>query len=188
MIKIKQIIPFVKDITFDNNIYEITSISLEKNLYMENNDSIVGTFVVEGKYKVNEITVNEEEFSKTFDFDITLDDKYDSEKVTIDIDDFYYDVVDNKTITIHINVLVDNLCYLKDDTETRSIDEIQPLTDKIVDLNETYSTYKIHIIRDDDTIDTLIEKYNVSKEELSKYNDLTNITSGCKIIVPIINE
>ena len=195
MIKIKQVIPFVKDIEFNNNIYEITSISLEKELKMENNDSVVGTFLLSGKYKTNEINVNEESFSKNIDFDITLDDKYDSSNVTIDIDDFYYEIVDDNILRIHINVLIDNLCYLEkeeikqvDDNNERNIDDIKPLTDKIVSFEENYSTYKVHIIREDETIDTIIEKYNTSREELTKYNDLNNVVIGSKIIVPMSNE
>ena len=195
MIKIKQVIPFVKDIEFNNNIYEITSISLEKELKMENNDSVVGTFLLSGKYKTNVINVNEESFSKNIDFDITLDDKYDSSNVTIDIDDFYYEIVDDNILRIHINVLIDNLCYLEkevikqeDDNNERNIDDIKPLTDKIVSFEENYSTYKVHIIREDETIDTIIEKYNTSREELTKYNDLNNVVIGSKIIVPMSNE
>ena len=89
----KQTIPFVKDISFNSKIAEITSISLEHNLKMENDDSVVGTFIVSGKYKVNQISINEEEFKKDINFDITLDDKYDSSKVIIDIDDFYYEII-----------------------------------------------------------------------------------------------
>ena len=63
----KQTIPFVKDISFNSKIAEITSISLEHNLKMENDDSVVGTFIVSGKYKVNQISINEEEFKKAFD-------------------------------------------------------------------------------------------------------------------------
>src|SRR5574344_2619108 len=77
----KQIIPFVKDVSFNTRINEITSIALEHNLQMENNDSVVGTFIISGKYKINDISVNEESFENKIDFDITLDDKYDASKV-----------------------------------------------------------------------------------------------------------
>ena len=60
----KQIIPFVKDISFNTDISEITSIALEHNLQMENADSIVGNFTISGKYKINDISVNEEVFEK----------------------------------------------------------------------------------------------------------------------------
>ena len=109
----KQIIPFVKDINLNSNIFEITSIALEHNLKMENNDSIVGVFTVSGKYKINEISLNEESFENNINFDITLDDKYDASKVKIDIDDFYYEIVDDVYLRVHIDVLVDNLVYAK---------------------------------------------------------------------------
>ena len=60
----KQMIPFVKDISLDSKISEITSIALEHNLRMENNDSVVGTFTISGKYKMNDISINEEVFEK----------------------------------------------------------------------------------------------------------------------------
>ena len=109
----RQTIPFVKDISFNSKIAEITSISLEHNLKMENNDSVVGTFTISGKYKVNKISINEEEFKKDINFDITLDDKYDSSKVIIDIDDFYYEIVNEEYLRVHIDVLIDNLLYIK---------------------------------------------------------------------------
>ena len=88
----KQIIPFVSDVSLDTKISEITSIALEHNLQMENSDSVVGVFTISGKYKINEISVNEEVFEKEIPYDITLDDKYDASKVMIDIDDFYYEM------------------------------------------------------------------------------------------------
>ena len=34
----------------------------------------------------------------------------------------------------------------------------------------------------------VMEKYNVSKEEIEKYNKLDNVILGTKIIVPLKNE
>ena len=49
---------------------------------------------------------------------------------------------------------------------------------------ETYSTYHVYIVKEEDTIDKIMEKYNVSKEELSNYNDLNDIKPGDKVIIP----
>lgn len=235
----KQIIPFVKDISLAPKIYEITSIALEHNLKMENSDSVVGSFTVSGKYRINDISINEEVFEKNIPFDITLDSKYDASKVTIDIDDFYYEIINDEFLRVHIDVLVDNLVYEKEKVEKpvevkkeerQSImpnkdernddlmndnvitsnknedtlireesskkevsEEIKSdITSKIetglFDKEEKYITYKVHIIRDNETIDEITIKYNVSKEELEKYNDLNNIVLGTKIIIPISNE
>lgn len=229
----RQTIPFVKDISFNSKIAEITSISLEHNLKMENNDSVVGTFTISGKYKVNKISINEEEFKKDINFDITLDDKYDSSKVIIDIDDFYYEIVNEEYLRVHIDVLIDNLLYIKkeekpfiqeiekndlaelkteerisnvndlkdisfeeekenaikqDNDTVKKDDKESSITTNFLNEKEQYITYKVHIIRENETVDTIIEKYNVSKEELEKYNSLDNVGLGTKIIVPISSE
>lgn len=236
----KQIIPFVKDISLAPKIYEVTSIALEHNLKMENSDSVVGSFTVSGKYRINNISINEEVFEENIPFDITLDSKYDASKVTIDIDDFYYEIINDEFLRVHIDVLVDNLVYekekvekpaeiikeereeistvinernddlmndnvnlsdkkedtliRKEDAKTSKKDEEREsdITNKIetglFDKEEKYITYKVHIVRDTETIDEITAKYNVSKEELEKYNDLNNIVLGTKIIIPISNE
>lgn len=237
----KQIIPFVSDVNLDTKISEITSIALEHNLQMENSDSIVGIFTISGKYKINEISVNEEVFEKEIPFDITLDDKYDASKVMIDIDDFYYEIINEEFLRVHIDVLVNNLVYAKkeelerciededindiipkDETikekesenvmeeiineeevsenkEVMKVDEPDERKEEINDVaseissnllldKEQYVTYKVHIIRNDETVDMITEKYGVSKEELEKYNSLDNITMGTKIIIPLKDE
>ena len=242
----KKIIPFVKDISLGSKISEITSIALEHNLKMENNDSVVGTFTVSGKYKMNEVSINEEVFEQKIDFDITLDDKYDTSNIIIDVDDFYYEIINDEFLRVHIDVKVDNLEYYKQERkpvlEEQEPLEVETLNDNIteeeqkkekeqkqerndimveesIDTNvtinqepkkdddkldvaeitsnitsgflgseEKYSTYKVHIIRESETIQTIMEKYNVSKEELEKYNNLDNVILGTKIVVPVIDE
>ena len=50
--------------------------------------------------------------------------------------------------------------------------------------SEVYVTYNVLIIRDGDTIDSILEKYNVTEDELKKYNDLSNLQLGDKLIIP----
>lgn len=50
--------------------------------------------------------------------------------------------------------------------------------------NETYVTYNVHIVREEDNIETVCLKYGVTKEELSYYNDISMIKLGDKLIVP----
>ena len=54
--------------------------------------------------------------------------------------------------------------------------------------DEKYVTYYIHEMKETDTIDTLCVKYNTQKSTLEKYNDINNLTSGDKIIIPLIDE
>ena len=238
----KQIIPFVKDLNFNTRISEITSIALEHNLKLENNDSVVGNFEISGKYKINDISVNEEVFSFDIPFDITLDDKYDASKIKIDIDNFYYEILNDEVLRVHIDVLASNLVYYRkveeekeetsnleeeslrsDDSMERKVsmpEEVIEKKEEVLSLdeeeknenkevrekeddtinsnnisnnlekgflfeNEKYSTYKVHIVRENETIDTIKEMYNVSLEELEKYNDVDKITLSSKVVIPI---
>ncbi len=49
---------------------------------------------------------------------------------------------------------------------------------------ETFKTYSIYILRKEDTIEKVMDKYKVSKEQLSDYNDLSNLEIGSKLIIP----
>lgn len=53
---------------------------------------------------------------------------------------------------------------------------------------ESFVTYNIHIIKENEDIDSLCTKYKTNKEILELYNDITNIKIGDKIIIPEIDE
>ena len=64
-------------------------------------------------------------------------------------------------------------------------EEEQSLFSNLKDDEDTFTTYSIYIIRQDETIQTVLDKYKITKEELEEYNDLSNITEGSKIIIPV---
>lgn len=49
---------------------------------------------------------------------------------------------------------------------------------------ETFSTYHVYIIRESDTIESIIDKYKTTRDELQNYNDLSDIKVGSKLIIP----
>ena len=49
---------------------------------------------------------------------------------------------------------------------------------------EQFVTYRVYKVTDSDTIDSILTKYNLTKEALSDYNNIENITPGCKLIIP----
>lgn len=53
---------------------------------------------------------------------------------------------------------------------------------------ETFVTYHVYIFKENDKIEEILEKYNVTKDDLSLYNDISQITQGSKIIIPCHNE
>ena len=54
--------------------------------------------------------------------------------------------------------------------------------------SETYGTFIVYIMRQNESINSIIEKYNTTVEELEKYNDLKELSMGTKIIIPVIND
>lgn len=53
--------------------------------------------------------------------------------------------------------------------------------------DESYYKYKVYIMREEDTIESVAIKYNVSLDDLRQYNDIENINIGDKIVVPFVN-
>lgn len=187
----KEIIPFKKEIIFDKSIDEITSISLEHTLNIKNND-LNGDFIISGEYKSEESVIP---FNKKIPFNIIVDDIYDTRFATIDIDDFYYEVKNNNTLFISIDVLIDKLEKVELEDVREIIEEEHPedLINEEINLNifndsnfktESYVEYNIYILRDGDTVDTILDKYNTTIDKLKEYNDLDDLKLGDKIIIP----
>ena len=49
---------------------------------------------------------------------------------------------------------------------------------------ENYVTYRVYKVLDSDNLDTILSKYNITKEQLSDYNNIENINPGEKLIIP----
>ncbi|MBO6195157.1 MAG: LysM peptidoglycan-binding domain-containing protein [Bacilli bacterium] len=202
----KKIIPFVKEITFNTDVYEINSISLEHNLKLKNENMIDGEFIISGDYKESEIVISNEPFIYNIPFSIDLDCKYQTDNIKIEIDDFNYDLINNNTLKISINLSVDGvevdeveiLDEVSDDErnnnlfkEDKKVVEVEDKIEQIPSVlnnisfdDEMYVNYHVHIYRENDTLENIIKLYNTSKDDLEEYNDLSNITIGSKIIVP----
>lgn len=186
----KKIIPFTKDLTFINDIYEIVSISLEHSFNVLDNE-IKGEFIINGEYTKN-IIDEKEPFIFNIPFDAIIDYDFDKDKIVIDIDDFNYSIKDNNILEININLLIDNIIKKeeieiipeeKEVVEERTT-EVTSIFDNFSDKNDKYVTYNVHIFRENDNLNKIITDYKVSREELLNYNDLDKITIGSKIIIP----
>ena len=65
---------------------------------------------------------------------------------------------------------------------------VSSLFENINESEETYATYTVYILREEETVTSLIGKYKTTKEELESYNDLANLSVGSKIIIPLHEE
>lgn len=254
----KKIIPFSKNIKFNTKIYEITSISLENTLSIEDNGEISGEFIVSGDYKMNDTSINTEPFIYGLPFNITLDEYYDTDKIKIDIDDFKYEIINEEVLKVDIDVMIEGTIKLEE-KEEKEDNNIQP--DIIIDARkmkeetkedipkkdyidiideesesmqlekdlfkesdgnvkevinqndnekdtinqndnlqvtsifenfdsseDKYISYYVHIVRENENIEEISMKYNISLEDLKEYNNMDEITLGSKIIIPYINN
>jgi len=187
----RKIVPFKKDIIFKTDIQEITSISLEHTLEKKQESLIGGNFIVTGDYTITENSTSSEKFLYELPFEINMDEKYILKDAVIDIDDFYYEIINNKVLSVSIDVLIDNI-EEKEIEKEEVIEEIKEercieLDEKIVETEvseEQYKSYKVYIVREGDTIDTIMEKYSVTKSDLESYNDLSTFNINDKILIP----
>lgn len=53
---------------------------------------------------------------------------------------------------------------------------------------ETFSTYYVYMVREADTIESILEKYQTTREKLQDYNDLTDVKVGSKLIIPCVHH
>jgi hypothetical protein len=227
-----EIIPFTKELYFKTMIKEITSISLDHTINLKENNSISGEFIISGTYKMTEASTLEEEFSFSIPISIEIDDKYDISDAKILIDDFNYEIVNEESLKVNIDLLIDglevitheefstdsevikkhldkaNLLSELEDESRENISKSEIKTQELIrddskiiddkeDVNimelfnninnnqkETYATYSIYFFKEDDTIEKIIEKYSVGRDELANYNKLEDIKVGSKIVIP----
>ena len=274
----KKLVPFTKEIEFKTMISKVTSISLEHTLRVEKDNLISGYFILEGTYKMTQASQIDEEFSYKIPVDIELDEKYDTSNITLDIDDFTYEVIDEEKMRLNITLCIDNIeekevvlpvedviedfdtLELEDknsgnreskndgvlddlfldtskkvplefdnkkeiveeeseqnnnDNTINNAETVETSNELIYENNtsnnntnndtnkpqmvnnnvssifssfkdniETYKTYSVYIMKEEDTIDVVLQKYGVTREELEEYNDMSDIKTGSKIIVP----
>lgn len=211
----EKIVPFKRDIAFETKIAEIRSISLEHTYEIQNN-LISGTFIISGNYKLTDTSTNVDPFKFEIPFDISIDSRYELNKATVDINDFFYELINNEVLSVSITLIIDNLEEKEEremeeiQEEKQEVEEIKPVsyeeaekddeTEEVkpvsaspetvksifdnMDENEGYVVYKVHIVTENDTVESIMEKYDVTKEALEAYNNLNDLKIGDKLIVP----
>ena len=279
----KKIINFQKEIPFENTLGEIVSISLEQDI-KKDKTGFRGNFFIGGEYKMTSGSNNIDRFDFKLPCEIILDQKYEFANASIDIDDFYYEVVDNKILLVHIDLSIDKLEEIffrekpkpvvlkqedmeRNEIESEKEERVEESKEEIKDHrkeeimeekieakeedkkeekieekkeehrkeekieekkeeikkeekiekeedkenleerqgkkieNETdltslfgsmkeeeYKTYKIYIVKEEDTLSSILESYEVSLEEVKKYNEIEEIKKGDKIIIPYVKK
>lgn len=144
-----------KELLFKSKIKEITSISLDSDYKVENG-CIKGNFLINGEYKIHEISINREKFNFKIPFKHDLESDIDCDTVNLEINNFIYDYKQDELI-VNIEYLIsgDRKDVLLFDDE-RSLDEF--LNNKEIEVIDTRL----------DEINTELKEQDKEKTEKSK--------------------
>lgn len=102
----KKIVPFNNVLEFNTDVKEITAISLEHEIN-KYPDMISGVFYISGEYKIAEGLLDREKFNFELPFDIALSNNYRQDSLLVDIDDFRYDLITDKSLKVNIDLYID---------------------------------------------------------------------------------
>ena len=160
-----------RKVDINNFTYEVVneeSLSITVELLIEGREKI--ELEEEGVSDVRDNTSEEiEVLSTDKEEDVNSDEKLKSlEEVPI--------IKDEKNIDTSI----------KEDTTNNKV--MDSIFEAFSNTEETYSTYSVYILRENQTIDEVLAKYNTNREILSEYNDLDNLKVGSKLIIPTTIE
>lgn len=199
-------IEFKKDLILKTYIGVVTDISLTHD-YKINEDTLEGYFDVSGSYKITSSSLDNEDFLFTIPFTIALSSLIDKDTINLTINDFNYTTEKD---TLHLNITLEMAYDETKEVETEidnfieeniPIIEPQPkvnitetpttiVEDNSTNLinnitNNSYSKYKVYIMRDSDTTESILLKYNITLEDLKQYNNIDSIKVGDKLVIPI---
>ena len=210
-------IPFSKDIPFKTKIAEITSISLEQDVSI-NDSELLGDFIISGEYKNLDVNVDTMPFNFVVPFSVSLDKDIDLETLRYEISDFKYSVEDDDILNIEIlfhteadkvyikheeiferlndDLVINDVIDELNGKESENIFETTPVSDNrdetvstsLISSNEfeeDYITYHIHMVKISETVESICSDYKIEKDKLLELNEITNISVGDKLLIPI---
>lgn len=201
----KEKINFTKEIEFENNIGEISSISLEMN-YKYDNNKVDGEFILEGTYKTNRLSINKDNFNYSIPFTYEIKENIDESTLSANITDFTYKTELNSLILdieykIEADIKpleeeeLDRFLEEKEEIDVVDIREekLEPvkeinyeerLKEQLSSSEDKYITYHVYVVTNEDTIEGISNRFKISIDDIKKYNDIEEIKFGMKIIIP----
>lgn len=146
------------------------------------------------KYDINRDVLN-------INIDLLLtceEEKIESEEIetikedTFNLDDYFNDI-SQTNIKNDIQIEEEFEPKIEEYNEINNVIEgnttnISNITNNIINDEKKYYKYKVYIVRQNDTIDSICNKYNININDIKEYNDINNINIGDKIIIPQIND
>ena len=186
-----------------SGLYKITKSSVQNEEFMF---SVSFTIALSSLIDKDSINLTIKDFNYNIEKDILsliIDLNMDYEEVKLDeeSEDEVLNAIEEEAVTEVEEVNEDTIIEKeKEEKESETMGEDQESMEKDVTEKEInsiigsfeetsdYYKYKVYIMRSEDTIESVAIKYNVSLNDLSEYNNLSNINVGDKIIVPCFSS
>lgn len=131
-----------RDFLFKDSIFEITSISVEHDEDI-NGSNLEGDFIISGDYRLNEISINKEDFSFKLPFTHEIRSNVNLDTVNLEITDFTYELNNNDELHVHIEYIVSGEQSLIEFADEKDLNEFLNKTDaEVVDLTEDEPRFK----------------------------------------------
>lgn len=112
------------------------------------------------------------------------------EKEMKEVNDVIDDYINEKDLLspkdFHDEVMLDKTATIKETNNEITDNNMKTIFNNVTE--EEYSKFKVYIMREEDTLDSILLKYNVKIDDITDYNDVENIHVGDKIIIPIIKN
>ena len=188
-------IPFIQEIKNDIDP-ETLELEITNFVYDSDNDNLYVT--------INYLITGDRKDILLFDDEEDLDEFLKSREVDFVIDDINNDIdncLEKQEERVVIEDSEENL------EEKREVKEIEPTVEEVNAINDrdidqskeellknvnvdddNYITYKVHIVKQEDTEEAIMLKYNITMDDLKEYNNYTNLSLGDKLIIPVVNE
>ena len=137
---------------------------------------------------IKEEKTEEEDFNSLTESDELRGDEVINTNETLNIDDIKEEY-DEEIKEENNNLTNDIITNTKEDNMEQTDINVENNNENINIFNafneeEKYVTYRVYRVKEDDTTNKILEKYNITKEELSKYNNVEDIKPGDKLIIP----
>ena len=82
---------------------------------------------------------------------------------------------------------IDKNIIEESDTNKKNTISFLDVKESVNKQNDNYLTYKVYIFKEGDSIESILDKYQITKDELFDYNSIEDILPGSKLVIPSSN-
>ena len=187
--------------------YKVHTISVNKEKFLERipfvielSDKIdrdsIKIDISDFTYDIKDNSILTVKIDLDFEYDEVVDEGTETRDVdSLDVEDIEV-VEDENTLKEDLNQEILDLINLEEKNEVvekkeESVGEdfkVDSVIDNGINSDNTYVTYHIHIVDLQDNLESICQKYHVTKDFLHEYNDFDSLNTGDKLLIPLVED